>query len=261
MRRLLTLLCCLIFTGPALAEPLCIGQNVAKSADGRMLGHIPYPEISGSELIAAPPGFALGQPCFLQRDAARGLAQLLAGARAQGVTGLVGISCFRSVARQRAVFCSQIGPGKACRDAAERARSVGPPGFSEHATGYALDFGVRPSPGCRDLDACVAQTRAGRWLLDHAPEYGFELSFPDGNAQGVTWEPWHWRWVGVDATAAGADFARALFTRARRDYAALPAVDGGTGASRFFLVTPPPHVETGPIPTTIDPVCFGKKCR
>ncbi|NJL20197.1 MAG: D-alanyl-D-alanine carboxypeptidase, partial [Leptolyngbyaceae cyanobacterium SM1_3_5] len=28
------------------------------------------------------------------------------------------------------------------------------------------------------------------------PRYGFEMSFPHGNPQGVSYEPWHWRFVG-----------------------------------------------------------------
>jgi len=30
----------------------------------------------------------------------------------------------------------------------------------------------------------------------NASRYGFELSFPRNNRQGVTCEPWHWRFVG-----------------------------------------------------------------
>ncbi|MEM1310980.1 MAG: D-alanyl-D-alanine carboxypeptidase family protein, partial [Cyanobacteria bacterium P01_H01_bin.153] len=34
------------------------------------------------------------------------------------------------------------------------------------------------------------------WLETNAARYSFELSFPEGNAQGVQYEPWHWRYVG-----------------------------------------------------------------
>ena len=39
-------------------------------------------------------------------------------------------------------------------------------------------------------------TEAYRWLEAHAAQYGFELSFPKNNSQGVSYEPWHWRFVG-----------------------------------------------------------------
>jgi D-alanyl-D-alanine carboxypeptidase len=112
------------------------------------------------------------------------------------------------------------------RDAdAARAISVAPPGHSEHSTGYALDFAVRPANGCPDAEACMAATPAARWLLANAPRFGFELSFPGGNRQQVKWEPWHWRWVGTSASAPGAARARFLFAKARDQFPADPAVD------------------------------------
>lgn len=212
---------------PALAQSafqeLCVGQRVAAGSDGRMLGHLPYGQANPAELIAMPARFALGTPCQLRPEAAADLSRMLTAANASGMAGQIrAVSCYRTVNRQRSVFCSQIGPGKRCKNAAERARYVGPPGYSEHSTGYAIDFGTRPSVRCPDVDACFAQTRAGRWLIANASQYGFELSFPAGNAQGVTWEPWHWRWVGTAATAPGAGPARAVFARARSAYPARP---------------------------------------
>ena len=214
--------------------------------DGRMLGHLPYPEALRSDLIAAPPGFTIGLPCLVHRDAAPDLTRMLAAAALTPAVGktLRGVSCFRTIARQRAVFCRNYTPG-VCPDPARRARFVGPPGYSEHATGYAIDFGIRPSPGCSDVDACIAATPAGRWLLAHAPDYGFELSFPMGNAQGVTWEPWHWRWVGANVNALGAGRARLVFARAR---AAYPGSPGVADVSDAWLTTPPPPARVLPPP-------------
>lgn len=208
---------------------LCANQLATPYADGRVLGHLPYAQVAAGELAAAPAGFAIGGPCVLHRDAVGDLARLLDAAA--GVPGigrrLRGVSCFRTVEHQRWVFCSRIGVDSRYPDAAARARFVGPPGYSEHATGYALDFGIRPSPGCADVDSCIAATPAGQWLLAHAPEYGFELSFPNGNAQGVAWEPWHWRWIGTSPDETGAAAARLLFATARARFAASPAVGAG----------------------------------
>lgn len=225
---------------------LCPGQNVEPMADGRMLGHLPYAEANPADLVTIPGDFGVGRPCVMHRDAAAAMAQLLAAADLDpAVKGkLRGISCFRTIERQRSIFCSQIGPKKRCANAAERAKSSGPPGYSEHATGYALDFAIRPlTKGCGDVSDCIARTAPGKWLLQHASEFGFELSFPAGNAQGVTWEPWHWRWVGTSPTAPGGAAARALFTTARTRFPAQP------GIRDVALLPPQWQKAVGPTPT------------
>ena len=47
-----------------------------------------------------------------------------------------------------------------------------------------------------NLTESFEETRAFQWLEQNAPYYSFELSFPRGNEQGVSYEPWHWRYVG-----------------------------------------------------------------
>jgi zinc D-Ala-D-Ala carboxypeptidase len=191
-----------------------------------MLGHISYAEAPAVLLVSAPSGFALGQPCLLRPAAVRDLTALLSAAQlVPEVAGkLRGISCYRSIGHQRAVFCGGIGIRRANHSAAERAIESAPPGFSEHGTGFALDFGVSPPPGCHDLTPCIANTPAGRWLLQFAPLFGFELSFPAVNQQGVTWEPWHWRWVGTSQLDPGAIEARTVFARAREEFPANPGL-------------------------------------
>ncbi|MBY0520423.1 MAG: M15 family metallopeptidase [Sphingomonas sp.] len=231
------------------AEELCPGRTVSATPDGRMLGHIPYAQVREVDLVPAPAGFAIGAGCKVRREVAGDLVRMLAAANAvRAVKGrLRAVSCFRTVGHQRAVFCGGIGGRQRDRDVADRARSVGPPGYSEHATGYAIDFGTRPSPGCADVSVCFASTPAGQWLIAHAPEFGFELSFPPGNAQSVTYEPWHWRWVGSAATVPGAAMARGVFTRARQDFPAQPT----TIDTAIRLLIPPPVPATpqmGPPP-------------
>jgi D-alanyl-D-alanine carboxypeptidase len=70
-----------------------------------------------------------------------------------------------------------------------------PPGFSEHSTGYAVDLGDASAPGT-DLSPSFQSTRAFAWLQANANRYHFTLSFPEGNRQGVNYEPWHWRFEG-----------------------------------------------------------------
>lgn len=67
-------------------------------------------------------------------------------------------------------------------------------GYSEHQLGTTFDFTTTGLSG--GLDGFEA-TAAYEWLLDNAHEYGFVLSYPDGNSYYV-FEPWHWRFVGVE---------------------------------------------------------------
>ena len=208
----------------ALATPGTAQIAGEATEDGRLLGHLAYAQADAMELADAPRGFAVGQPCRVRAVVLPDLARLLDAAAAAGLgETLHGISCFRSVARQQAVFCRTAAT---CANATRRAVSVGPPGHSEHATGYAIDFAVRPSRACPDVTDCIADTTAGRWLLANGPQYGFEMSFPAGNAQGVTYEPWHWRWAGTSQDEPGAAEARATFADARTRFPASPEEAG-----------------------------------
>ena len=214
MRLLLALM---LLPTPALA----CEATAPVAADGRVLGHLPYGEVAPGTLAPAPAGFAVRGGCRLRPEVLADLARLLDAAQADPAAqgSLRGASCHRTLAWQQGVFCAE-----AHDDPAFRAISVAPPGHSEHATGYALDFAIRPANGCPDVSGCIVALPLYRWLVANAPRFGFEQSFPGGNRQGVKWEPWHWRWVGTDANAPGAALARARFARARRDYPAQPMV-------------------------------------
>ncbi|MBB4841013.1 D-alanyl-D-alanine carboxypeptidase [Sphingomonas kyeonggiensis] len=203
----------------------------ATASATRLFNHLPYGELEAAALLPVPslPG------CMMAREAVFDVERLLSAARTEGIA-LGAISCFRSIQHQRRVFCA--GAGNCDAVAALRARFVAPPGYSEHATGYAIDF-VQKGGDCRAVEQCFALTPGGQWLMRRAPEFGFELSFPAGNKQGVGWEPWHWRWVGASA-------ARARFAPAQASFPALPAVpraDTKTAAGPFVQ---PPSGETAP---------------
>lgn len=75
-------------------------------------------------------------------------------------------------------------------------RWLAPPGYSEHQTGWVLDIGDERDPEADD-NPLFERTAAFRWLRVYAKGFQFELSFPPGNWQGVSYEPWHWRFVGT----------------------------------------------------------------
>ena len=47
-----------------------------------------------------------------------------------------------------------------------------------------------------DVEPGFENTAAFHWLEANAARYSFELSFPRDNPQGISYEPWHWRFVG-----------------------------------------------------------------
>ena len=77
---------------------------------------------------------------------------------------------------------------------------VNPPGYSEHNCGLAADLN---SPEHTGLDEGFENTAAFRWLCQHAGEYGFILRYPKGAEEKteITYEPWHWRYVGAENAA------------------------------------------------------------
>jgi zinc D-Ala-D-Ala carboxypeptidase len=151
-------------------------------------GHLAYAEASVETLLAV--GDYQGRSEYLRSEAAAAFGQMVQAAAAEGIQ-LVPISGFRDRALQSELFEAQI----ARRGSeVEAARISAPPGHSEHHTGYAIDIGDRSDPAT-DTETTFEQTPAYGWLRQNASQFGFEMSFPDGNAQGINYEPWHWRFV------------------------------------------------------------------
>jgi zinc D-Ala-D-Ala carboxypeptidase len=105
---------------------------------------------------------------------------------------LMPLSGFRDMAVQTVLFENQT---MRQGSKAAAARWSAPPGYSEHHTGYAIDIADEQAPDA-DLQMSFAGTDAYQWLLANASQFGFELSFLPNNIQGISYEPWHWRFVG-----------------------------------------------------------------
>lgn len=73
------------------------------------------------------------------------------------------------------------------------------PGRSEHHTGLAIDV-TSASMGW-GLTQDFADYPDGQWINEHCQEYGFIIRYPKGKTDitGYDYEPWHLRYVGVDA--------------------------------------------------------------
>jgi LAS superfamily LD-carboxypeptidase LdcB len=82
------------------------------------------------------------------------------------------------------------------KGAQEASTWVATPGYSEHHTGYALDFNLLHEDGTSDS---YTGTGIYQWVNDHAPEYGYIVRYESEKAEftGIQYEPWHFRYVGV----------------------------------------------------------------
>lgn len=114
---------------------------------------------------------------------------------------LVPISGYRSYERQERNFENKIDyfmdEGYSKVDATiEASTIILPPGTSEHNAGLAMDI-------C-SLEQNFEDTEEFEWLCENAADYGFILRYPE-DKQHITqiiYEPWHWRYVGVEAAKA-----------------------------------------------------------
>ena len=154
----------------------------------------------------------------LRAEAAKAADTMIDAAVTDGVTMLVS-SAYRSYAVQQQTYQYWVSVnGQQVAD-----QLSARPGYSEHQTGLAIDFA---SPeGCR-LEECYRDTLAGQWLAKNAPRYGYILRFPNGrqSVTGYHFEPWHYRYVGVqiaqEYVSSGAKtFEEFIGTGAAPDYA------------------------------------------
>ena len=149
-----------------------------------------------TELSYLPGGQALDSRASAE------LAEMYNAAIADGLSILLN-SGYRSIDTQRQLYewrlNVQRATGMSEQDAvASTIKIVAYPGTSEHNLGLAIDildkqYGV--------VTADFAKTKLGIWLNEHCEEYGFILRYPDGKTDitGVNFEPWHFRYVGMEA--------------------------------------------------------------
>ncbi len=165
-------------TSPQTTNPTPTAEN--------LLNHLPYTEAPNAELVSIGSGYRL------RKTAAAKFQSMVAAARASGVN-ITTISAFRSVEDQKRLFFG-VGAARG-QQPSKRAEVSAPPTYSEHHTGYAVDLGDGSVPAT-NLNQNFDTTPAYRWLKANAATYSFELSFPKDNIQKVSYEPWHWRFVG-----------------------------------------------------------------
>lgn len=116
---------------------------------------------------------------------------------------LIACSTYRNMNWQTYLFDKKIkgymSGGESFLDSYKRAATeVTVPGTSEHEIGIAIDI---MCAGYYKLDEGFEDTEAGVWLKENSYKYGFILRYPKDKEEitGISYEPWHYRYVGVKA--------------------------------------------------------------
>lgn len=162
-------------------KPICSPDALAVGIE-----HFAYDEVFAEDLVWSGFGDKTHENKLIHKDAYQPLQELVKAA-AKDKVALYPSSIFRSVRAQEIIIkrkFNQKQPAKTIY------YTSSPAGFSEHHTGYAVDFAP--------IDAKFAKTKGYQWLINHAHQYGWEQTFtPDYSAKsGVSEESWHWRYVG-----------------------------------------------------------------
>lgn len=124
----------------------------------------------------------------LRPEAYAALEDLSRAALNDGIKLLVS-STYRSYQYQEGLFNRYVK-----QDGLELAeRYSARPGTSQHQLGVAIDFG--------SITDDWGDTKMGKWVYDHAADFGWSLSFPQGyeDVTGYMWECWHFRYIGKEA--------------------------------------------------------------
>lgn len=132
----------------------------------------------------------------LDKRALDAYGQMYQAASKDGITLWIS-SGYRSPTLQAQLYQQEIddnlAKGMTENEAVEEAdRAVQKPGYSEHNTGLAMDFNT--------VNNSFKNTNTYTWLMEHAEDYGFVLRYPEDkeNITGIMYEPWHFRYVGVE---------------------------------------------------------------
>ncbi|MET0581303.1 MAG: M15 family metallopeptidase [Pseudoxanthomonas sp.] len=150
-----------------------------------------YGERVDLDLVPEPAALAFAgfdryrRPLWLTASAARAWNAMQLAA-ASGDIVLEAISGYRSHHYQLGIFERKRARGQTV----EQILTVNAaPGYSEHHSGNALDIGT---PGEAPAEESFEETPAFDWLVAHAGDFGFSMSYPRDNPHGIVYEPWHW---------------------------------------------------------------------
>lgn len=155
---------------------------------GLFPGYIPTDLVNISTKVKT-----LGISC-LKKEAAEALQTLFTDAEAEGIQLAVS-SSFRREEIQEMLHAFWLD-----KDPDYNIDKVAKALHSEHQLGTAVDL-TGASIGFNGVDPLFSESIEGWWLKENAYKYGFVQSYPEWKKAitGYDFEPWHYRWMGVEA--------------------------------------------------------------
>ncbi|MDQ0254740.1 D-alanyl-D-alanine carboxypeptidase [Evansella vedderi] len=150
-----------------------------------------------SDLVEPDVLFSFDEPLpqrLLRQEAAEALEELFEAAAKENIH-LFAVSGFRSFERQQAIFAFNWETHGEERANQYSARA----GHSEHQTGLAMD--ITSQSVNFQISTSFGETEEGIWVKENAAKFGFIIRYPEGKEEitGYHYEPWHLRYVGIDA--------------------------------------------------------------
>lgn len=176
--------------------------NPDKSVTNDFINNVELGEINGKYTSGAQ------SSKYLDARVVETFNKMCKAASEDGVT-LISVSSYRTYSYQQTLYKNRvqrcINEGLSEEEAKKKAATiVAFPGTSEHHLGLAVDI--------NSVEESFENTKAFRWLSDHAEEYGFILRYPE-DKQSITkiiYEPWHYRYVGVEHAKAMNDLGMCM---------------------------------------------------
>lgn len=126
---------------------------------------------------------------YLRSEAATAYKSMIAQASSEGVS-IILLSAYRTQEYQTTLYSNYY-----AKDPENAPFYSAYPRSSEHELGLAIDVSYDYS-----LHSDLDETQVGIWMFENAYKYGWILSYPEDKTEltGYMYEPWHWRYVGVD---------------------------------------------------------------
>ena len=126
----------------------------------------------------------LGKEIFLSPKCASAWIEMEADAKQDSIELSI-LSGFRTYYKQYTIINYKLKKGLTLKEILKENKL---PGLSEHHSGNAIDI----ISNSYKLSSDFENSSAYVWLIQNAYKYGFYLTYPKNNKDGIIFEPWHW---------------------------------------------------------------------